>query len=416
MILIWQILGIITIALLVLVATVYGGYYLYISKFIEGQTKESHDLDFLPKITVVIPTYNEETTIKGKLTNLIEQSYPPNLMEIMLIDSNSEDATVKLARDFMYSHPELNVKIIIENERRGKSEAINKAFSSVDPRSEIIIMTDADARLEKNAIQSIVSNFSDPAIGAVSGTQVLINKEESKETRSEATYGSFYKKLRIGESVIDSSPIFHGELSAYRACVIREEKIREDLNADDSQLANIVRRKGFKAIHDSAALFYEYAAPDKNSKQIQKVRRGQGLSRLFWYNRDMMFKRRYGKFGFIILPANFFMHVVSPFLVFSSLILGFASLFCYLLQGEKLLLLVIVLLALASAVLLTKYFILPGKKILGIAWTFLEYQLILLKGTLLFLGGISLHKWQKVESVRGKYQQESIRLKELIHS
>lgn len=404
MIVIYHIFAIITAALLAVVVAVYGGYYLYISKFTKGQTEEYRDFDFLTRVTVVIPTYNEETTIKGKLTNITKQSYPLNLMEIILIDSNSEDKTVKFAKDFMYTHPELNMKIIIENERRGKSTAINKAFSSVDPRSEIIIMTDSDAHLEKKAIQMVVSHFSDPIIGAVSGKQVLINKEESKETMSEAIYGSFYEKLRIGESVIDSTPIFHGELSAYRAGVIRGEKIREDLNADDSQLANIVRRKGFKAIHDSKALFYEYAPPDKKSKQMQKVRRGQGLSRLFWYNKDMMFKKSYGKFGLIILPANFFMHIISPFLVFSDLVLSFVCLFFYLFQDEKSIFFVIVLSALLSAIFLAMHFTHWGKRILSIVSTFLEYQIILLKGIILFLGHTSLHKWQKVEQIRTKWR------------
>lgn len=359
--------------------------------------------DLKTRITFVIPTYNEELTIKGKLLNLIEQTYPLNLMEVIIIDSNSQDKTVEIVNNFMFEHPELDIKIIKEDRRLGKSKAVNKAFSSACSQSEIIMMSDADVYLEKDAVQKVVSNFSDPMVGAVCGRQILINSEESKETRMEAIYRSFYEKLRIGESTIDSTPLFEGQFAAYRAKVIRGENVRENASADDCQLAVIVRRKGFKAICDGKAFFYEYSPPDRASQQTQKVRRGQGLARLFWHNKDVMFKKKYGRFGLYILPANFFMHIVSPFLVFGVPILCFASFSCYLLEGGGLQW-VAVSLMLACITVVIGYFI-DEKKYLSIAWTFLEYQMILLRGILLILGGKSLHKWQQVEKIREKYRQ-----------
>jgi len=391
----WEIFGITTLALMSLVFVIYVGYYLYILKLLRNKSKRQIDADFEPRITVVVPTYNDAETINNKLLNLIEQSYPTGLMEILLIDSNSRDETVHIAKKFVSNHPEVNMRIIVENERKGKSEAINKALSAIDSQSQIVIMTDANAFLERSALRKTVARFSSPKIGAVVGRQTIPSIDQSKEALSETTYLSFYQKMREGESIIDSTPIFDGELSAYRTSVIKNKKIRENLNADDSQLAVIVRREGYKAVIEPEAIFYEPLPANESSQRMQKVRRGQGLARLFWYNKNMIFEPSYGKFGFIILPVNFFMHILSPFLLSSIIFLAAISILCYIFQGGQSIRLLICL-----SVALIAWFIeriIPTSiKISSIASTFVRYQLILLEGMIRYVTGNSLHKWQKV--------------------
>jgi cellulose synthase/poly-beta-1,6-N-acetylglucosamine synthase-like glycosyltransferase len=405
MFLIWKIFGLISFALLSLVIVVYGGYYFYITKKKKKRERapNGNRVSFTTRITVVIPTYNEETTIRKKLENLCNQTYPTNLMEIIVIDSDSKDDTLEIAKDYMRSHQQLNMRIIKENERKGKSEAINKAFSCASLESEILIMTDVDAILKEDAIEKVVSRFVDPEIGAVSGMQVLLNADETRETKSAAMYNHFWVKLRIGESAIDSTPIFSGELAAYRASLIRGMKLRENLNADDSQLAIMIRRKGYRSIRDPEAVYYEYAPPNLSSNLTQKVRRGQGLSRLFWYNKDMIFRKEYGKFGLVTFPFNFFAHVISPFIVFLSIIFGLVFFFFGFVYQSWLVLWVVLAM---SAIFLLDHLLLR-RKLMYVIWTFFEYQMILLKGILLFLFGTSLHKWQKVESIRTKFRSEA---------
>lgn len=404
MIEVYQIFGLLSLSIFISIIIIYYGYYKYITKF---KTKNllMNKEDYYSNITVIIPTYNEEKTIKNKLDNILEQTYPKQLTEILIIDSNSEDSTMKIVKNFIHSHPKLNINMIIESERKGKSQAINKAFSSADPKSEIIIMTDADALLKTDSIEKIISTFNDnKEIGAVCGTEVILNKNESNETMLEDSYRKYYKKLRLGESALDSTPIFDGELSAYRADIIKGIKIKENSNVDDCQLANIVRRCGYRSISCPDALFYEYAPPDWSSMMRQKVRRGQGLSRMFWYNKDMIFNRKLGKFGSVIFPVNFFMHVISPFLVLLALIFGFIFTFVYMLQNYYLLIPLIS--AIFIALLLKSFFL--EINMLKSAWTFFVYQMILLNGMLLFISGRSLYKWQKVEKVRNKFQDHNI--------
>jgi len=400
----WQVFGFVSFSFFSLIIVIYFVYYIYISKFTKKKSRanlffpENKD-DFSTAISVVIPTYNEEKIIKQKLVNISEQTYPKRLMEIIVIDSNSKDDTVNIIKDFVSLHPELNINIITENERKGKSQAINKAFSSASPQIDILFMTDVDALLEKDAIEKVVLCFNNKQIGAVCGTEVILNVAESGETISEATYRQYYKKLRLGESVLDSTPIFDGELSAYKSDIIRGKNVKENLNADDSQLAIIVRRKGYRSICCPDAIFYEYAPSDWSSMKLQKIRRGQGLSRMFWYNKDIIFNKNFGRFGSIIFPVNFFMHVISPFLFFSALLFGSVFIYGY---TTKNFIYFFFLISSIPIILYLKSFLLRIN-LLRTGWTFFLYQMILLEGMLYYIFGRSLYKWQKVESIRSKF-------------
>jgi hypothetical protein len=110
----------------------------------------------------------------------------------------------------------------------------------------------------------------------------------------------------------------------------------------------------------------------------------------------MMFKLSYGRFGLMILPMNFFMHIISPFILLSIMVLGIISVLGYVFQGGDLVHLLI-LLSVACIALLIERIIPTRTKLSSIGLTFVQYQLILLEGMIRYLTGNSLHKWQKVE-------------------
>jgi len=350
---------------------------------------------------VIVPTYNEEATIEKKLQNTLRQDYPKELLELVIIDSGSTDKTVDLIEKFITANPGIEVLFIKEKKRKGKSHAVNIAY----PKSSgyIKIISDADAHLDQKAIKRLVCNFKDPGIGAATGRQILINPKESGATRAEQVYGNIYETLRLGESIMDSTPIFRGELSAYRTDLV--EPIPENTSADDSRLANIIRKKGYRAVFDANAVFYEYATPSFRGRLIQKIRRGQGLIRIFWDYKDVLFRPKYGKYGLIIMPVEFFMHIISPFLVISFLICLFLTLFwAYSLFETYHMLFFLTCLFL---VYLADRFNLRNVKIKDFATSFLSSQFMLFMGLIYWISGRSLHKWQKIEEIRRKWISET---------
>lgn len=379
----------------------YSSYYLLMIRY-SGRNRTWEFGEFLPTVSVIIPTYNEEATIVKKLENTLKQDYPKELMELVIIDSGSTDETVNLVEKFSADNPITKLLFLREKERKGKSHALNIAYSKAS--GDIKIISDADALLDNKAIKQIVRSFKDPQIGAVTGRQILINPKESSATKAEQAYGNIYEILRVGESIMDSTPIFRGELSAYRADLI--ELLPENDVADDSKLANMVRKKGYRAVCDANAIFYEYAAPSFKGRFIQKVRRGQGLIRIFLDYRDMLFRPKYGKYGLIIMPIEFFMHIISPFLFVFFLIGLFSTLF-YTYSSLVIYLVILLFLTASFLVYLGNKISKKNVNIIDFATSFLSSQFMLLMGLIYWLSGRSLHKWQKIEEIREKWRAES---------
>jgi len=362
-------------------------------------------------MSLVLPTWNEELVIKSKLEGIIGQNYPPNLLEIIVIDAGSSDRTLDIVSSWKNSLDIGNcpsVRIIKENTRLGKSVSINRAFSEARSESDILMMSDVDCRLSKDTLLNIGRIFHDKTIGAVTARQILINPDVSSSSEIETNYRDFYSKMRIAESLLDSTPIFHGECSAYRREAIREHRLIENANADDSQMAVAARISGFRSIYVPSLTFLEAAPPNYQSSNIQKIRRAQGLSRHFWRNKKHIFNNKMGNFR-KILALEFSLHILLPWAVFLGFMFGFIHIGNLAYNGvysieifyelpiiEQLLLfsdiMVILLLFLGRLGI--------SAPLAKTSFTFFQYMVVLLKSHALILSGNSLHLWQQVPLVR----------------
>lgn len=351
---------------------------------------------YKPFTSVIVPTYNEENTIIRKLKNIVDQDYSRDQFEIIVIDSASEDRTVELVENFGKSNAFINFKFVKENKRKGKATALNNVKKHCT--GEILVITDADAYWKKDTLSKIILNFNDSNVGAVTGKQILVNPIQSSNTKDELAYRAIFSILRTGESCLDSTPIFNGPLMAFRSNLF--ETLSEDTIADDSQLAVKIRKKGFKSLYDPNAIFYECATFNLRSTLDQKVRRGQGLIQLFLRERSILFNSKYGKFGSIIFPAEFFMHVFSPVMFYSFLIL-----FMYTLIIVNPYLLIGALIAFGVSTIVLNPLHVNVAKIFS---SFLSSQFFLLLSLASYVMGKQQHKWKKINEVRTVSQEDNI--------
>ncbi|WP_340819094.1 glycosyltransferase [Methanolobus sp. WCC4] len=332
----------ISILLLFLVGLPYFSIMLLIKKYGYRKSPVSKDYGFKQSISIVIPTYNEELIVAKKLDNILELDYPLDLIEVIFIDSSTDKT-----RDIISTYQEKyrNIRIINEGERAGLATALNKAYSAA--KNDIVVKTDCDSFLHKDALSQMVANFADKSIGAVCGKQVVINSSKVEEG-----YRSIQSRLQIVESWLDSTIIFHGPFSAYRKNLI--VPIDPASLADDSELAVKIRKQGYRTIIDPEVMFYEASQSRFFKRRMQKDRRGKGLIRLLLQHRDVLLNSSYGKYGTAVFPMNYFMMIISPYMMvlftlsflvavytYTSfigllLVMAFGAVFMYLGQSDKL--------------------------------------------------------------------------------
>src|SRR5674476_249788 len=127
-----EIISIVLLAIL-LFWTLYNGSIIYVG--IKNKRKQTTFLSEksaeLPKISLIIPTKNEETVIRRCLDCILNIDYPKDKMQIIVVDGKSDDNTLKICSEFSEKYPE-SIKIISERTANGKPAALNLALPYIN--------------------------------------------------------------------------------------------------------------------------------------------------------------------------------------------------------------------------------------------------------------------------------------------
>ncbi len=258
----------------------------------------------LPSMTVIVPTYNEISNIVPRLANIEACDYPAGLLSVIVVDSASADGTADAADRFAAERTDQRITVLREATRAGKAAATNYALTHCS--TDLVLVTDAPTRFDPAALEHIARCFADPAVGAATG-QFKIFEERTATQREEGLFWRIRNMLRRLEADVDSTPFLSGEFCCFRRELI--DAIDRDSIADDMNAALQVRRKGFRAIVDTRARFTEPRSAEVDDLLVRKVSRAAGGVQELLRHRDMIFRRRYGTFGMLILPSDLLYYV-----------------------------------------------------------------------------------------------------------
>lgn len=396
------ILTLISLTITVLACIYFLSYIKSLIKYMDVEFGIYLDNSYSPRVSIIIPTYNEAKVIEDKIKNTIDLNYPQIKREIILIDSASTDGTADIAELFE------QVKVIRQTERRGKSAALAEVFKIVT--GDVVFITDADALLDENVLIKALPYFASNKVGAVTGRQILINPKNAIYQKSEQSYRDFFDIIRIAESKLHSTMVFNGPFMAFKKEVL--EAPPQNSVADDTEMAFQVIKKGYRTLYVPEALYYENIPLSNKSNMKQKERRAQGLVQSFWRHRDFLFNKKYSAFGTKIFPPEFAVHLILPFGLFFSSVLIAILLYT---DFESAMIIVGIYLVITALYASTVYSdfekILKNKgedkkrsNIFITFQSFIQLQFALLIGAmkLMFFG--TTHKWEQISDVRTKIE------------
>ncbi|MFX1519245.1 MAG: glycosyltransferase [Promethearchaeota archaeon] len=262
------------------------------------------------KVSYLVPTYNEERTIRQKIESLRE--IQPH--QIIVVDSGSTDATPSILSEYAKTQ---SIDYIQEEHRKGKATALNKAFSAA--KGEIILITDADAVVPIKSIQELLKNFADENVGGVGGSVVEVkNTDLDAIDFASESFMRARETFRILEGNLDSIPFTEGSLVAFRQNLI--SSIPSDTISDDMELVLVVREKGYRIVFEPKAIALGTVDPNFWTRMKRKIRHQIGSIQAITRHKKMLFNTQYGYFGTIIMPFHAFRLLIQPYLVVSSII------------------------------------------------------------------------------------------------
>jgi len=171
----------ITLLAVLLFWTVYNGSIIYVGvKNKRNQRVKQSSNQSLPRISLIVPTKNEETVIRRCLDGILTTDYPKDRMQVIIVDGNSSDNTCEVCSEFSEKYPNL-FKVVTEVESKGKPSALNLALPHIT--GELVGTFDADSLPERDALKKVASYFDDEKIMAVQGRTTSINEKRNALTR-----------------------------------------------------------------------------------------------------------------------------------------------------------------------------------------------------------------------------------------
>lgn len=172
------------------------------------------------KVSVIVPAYNEDAYIGKCLESLTHQEVKPD--EIIVINNNSTDDTVKIAKTFPVR--------IVREKKQGMTPARNKGFN--EAQYEIIARTDADTIVPPDWIKQIKQEFKDKSLIALSGPARFYDLPEVVQTAKLTTDTSF-SYIRIFRQIMKHDGLYGPNMA------LRKDAwnvIKRDVCMDDKEV------------------------------------------------------------------------------------------------------------------------------------------------------------------------------------
>ncbi len=249
----------------------YFGYALliYLINYIEGKyKKEKSYIEYYPTVSFIVAAYNEEDCIEKKILNSLEQNYPVDKIEFLFITDGSNDATMEVIQRYQ------SVKLLHLAERKGKSAALNRVVQ--EARHDILIFSDANTLLNRDATRNITRHYSNRKVGGVAGEKKVISAEASPDDvgQGEGLYWKYESLLKKLDSQFYSVVGAAGELFSLRRELY--EAVPETVILDDFIISMRVAEKGFRIVYEPWAFAMELPSFSMEDEQKRKIRISAG--------------------------------------------------------------------------------------------------------------------------------------------
>ena len=196
------------------------------------------DPDYTPGVTIIIPCFNEEDWIQRTILSCINQDYPVDKLEVMVVDDCSNDHSVDRIKEIIDQLKGTNDRYEVENrlslksvgpryeikdriryyvqpENKGKREAM--AVGAKHAKHELLVFVDSDSFLDPFAVRNIVQPFKDKEMGGVSGRTDVANTYTNSLTKMQSVrYYIAFRVMKAAEGFFDAATCLSGPLSCYR--------------------------------------------------------------------------------------------------------------------------------------------------------------------------------------------------------
>jgi cellulose synthase/poly-beta-1,6-N-acetylglucosamine synthase-like glycosyltransferase len=313
----------------------------------------------VPGISLLVPAHNEERNIVENINSLLTLRYPR--FEIIVVNDGSKDGTaravieafrlepINLRRPHtatckplrgIYRHRDFPNLLFIDKENGGKADALNAALNYA--RHPLVCGVDADSLLDHNSLLKAVRPFIEqPAsLVAVGGTIRIANGCEvhGGMVVNEGTprklvplfqiveYLRAFLIARLAFSRLNTVSIISGAFGLFRrSALVQVGGYTHGTVGEDMELIVKLHRyfreknEPYNILFVPDPVCWTEAPESLAVLRRQRTRWQRGLCEVLWLHRDMLFRPRFGRIGWLGLPMFVLFDIIGPFLDLAGL-------------------------------------------------------------------------------------------------
>lgn len=204
----------------------------------------------LPCVSVVAPVRNAERTIEGTVESLLALEYPPDRLELILVDNASTDGTAGILAAYAD-----RLRCFYEP-KRGASAARNRGI--FEARHPVVAFTDADCVVDRDWLRQLVAPLEDATVG-VSGGRILA----VRPCNPVQEYGEWLHDHQ--RAIQESEPpyVISMNWASRRSVLLEAGGFDESLfGGEDVDLAYRVLQAGYRLAYCAGAVIRHHNRPD----------------------------------------------------------------------------------------------------------------------------------------------------------
>ncbi|MCH7647137.1 MAG: glycosyltransferase [Thaumarchaeota archaeon] len=275
------------------------------------------DVKSYPRISIIIPAYNEEKVIANTIEGLLETKYPRK--EIIFVDDGSKDNTLQIASQYKDK-----IKVL-HKENGGKATAIN--YGIVYSTGEIIVIVDADTIIGRQSLKEIVKGFElNEHVAAVAGNIKVRNRMNWITKCQALEYIIGIQIVRRAFDVFGSITIVPGALGAFKKSFLSQTgAYGKDTIVEDFDQTIKLLKAGLITQGSTKATAYTEAPNTLRDFAAQRKRWYRGNIQVLKRHKDALINPRFGYLQKLSFPYLLLGMVITPiigFIATANAILG----------------------------------------------------------------------------------------------
>ena len=263
----------------------------------------------LPDVTLFITAFNEEEVVDEKMRNSLELDYPKDKLHIVWVTDGTDDGTNERLQTRWKEH----ATVYFEPARMGKTAAMTRGMRLIE--TPLVVFTDANTMVNREAIREIVLAFQDPRVGCVAGEKrIAVQEKDGAAAGGEGIYWRYESTLKALDARLYSAVGAAGELFAVRRELF--EEMERDTLLDDFILSLRIAMKGHTIAYCTEAYAVESGSADMHEEEKRKVRIAAGGLQSIWRLRPLLNPLRYGVLSFQYISHRVLRWSITPILLF----------------------------------------------------------------------------------------------------